>query len=63
MMRDKAEVIERVRAEAKAKARVEDDTRKQVWRANSLTLRNSKNRKAKTRGVKPETKRAVSEAQ
>ena len=42
-MRDKAESIEISRGEAKAKARTEDDTTKQVWRAKSLGLRNSKN--------------------
>ena len=55
MMRDKFEVIERARAEEEAKSRAEDDMIKQVWRAKSLG--------AKTRGVKPETKSAVSEAQ
>ena len=63
MMREKSEDIERVRAEAKAKARDEDDMRKQVWRAKSLGLRNSKNSYAETREVKPDTKSAVSEGQ
>ena len=49
---DKAEGIERARAEEEAKARAEDDMIKQVWRAKSLG--------AETRGVKPETKSAVS---
>ena len=43
MMRDKEKDIERGRDEAKAKARAKDDTRKQVWRAKSLGLSNSKN--------------------
>ena len=55
MMREKAEGIERTRAEEESKSRAEDDMLKQVWRANSLG--------AETRGVKPETKIAVSEAQ
>ena len=55
MTREKAEGIERDRAEEEAKARAEDDMIKQVWRAKSLG--------AETRGVKPETKSAVSEAQ
>ena len=55
MMRENAEGIERKRAEEESKARVKDDTIKQVWSAKSLG--------AKTRGVKPETKSAVSEAQ
>ena len=55
MMREKAEGIERAMAEEEAKARAEYDMIKQVWRAKSLG--------AKTRGVKPETKSAVSEAQ
>ena len=54
-MKEKAEGIERARAEEVAKARAEDDMIKQVWRAKSLG--------AETRGVKPETKSAVSEAQ
>ena len=54
-MREMAEDIERARAEEEAKARAEDDMIKQVWRANSLG--------AETRGVEPETKSAVSEAQ
>ena len=55
MMREKAEGIERVRAEEESKARAKDDMIKQVWRAKSLG--------AETRGIKPETKSAVSEAQ
>ena len=55
MMREKAEGIERARAEEEAKTRAEDDIIKQVWRAKSLG--------AETRGVKPETKSVVSEAQ
>ena len=55
IMREKTEVIEIARAEEESKARAEDDMIKQVWRANSLG--------AETRGVKPETKSAVSEAQ
>ena len=43
MMREKAEGIERARDEAEAKASAEDDMRKQVWRSNSLGLRDSKN--------------------
>ena len=43
MMREKSEGIERARIEAKAKARAENDMRKQVWRDNSIGLRNSKN--------------------
>ena len=42
-MKEKAEGIERSRAEAEAKARTADDMRKQVWRAKSLGLRNYKN--------------------
>ena len=52
IMRYKAEGVERVRDEEEAKARAEDDMIKQVWRAKSLG--------AETRGVKPETKSAVS---
>ena len=63
MMREKVEVIERVRAEDEAKERSKDDTRKQVWREKSLSLRNSKNNEAEARRVKPETKIAVIEAQ
>ena len=55
MMREKAEGIERARAEEEAKARAEYDMIKQVWSSKSLG--------AKTRGVKPETKSAVNEAQ
>ena len=55
MMRDKYKGIKRSRAEEEAKERAEDDMIKQVWRAKSLG--------AETRGVKPETKSAVSEAQ
>ena len=55
MMREKSEGIERARAEEEAKARAEDDMIKQVWREKSLG--------AETRGVKPETKSVVSEAQ
>ena len=54
-MLEKAEGIERARAEEEAKARAEDDMIQQVWRAKSLG--------SDTRGVKPETKIAVSEAQ
>ena len=43
IMKEKAEGIERSRAEAEAKARTADDMRKQVWRAKSLGLRNYKN--------------------
>ena len=43
MMREKAGAIDRARDEAKAKARAEDDMRKQVWRAKSLGVINSKN--------------------
>ena len=43
MIREKDEVIDRARAEAEMKARAEDDMRKQVWRENTLGLRNSKN--------------------
>ena len=56
-----AKGIERMRAVAKsrenvkAEVRDEDDMIKQVWRAKSLG--------AETRGVKPETKSAVSEDQ
>ena len=62
-MREKAEVIETSRSEAESKSRAEDDMRKQLWRAKSLGLRNSKNCLAKTRGVKADTKSAFSEAQ
>ena len=55
MMRENAEGIERKRAEEEEKSRAEDDMIKQVWRAKSLG--------AETRGVNPETKIAVSEAQ
>ena len=55
VMREKAEGIERARAEEESKARAEDDMIKRVWREKSLG--------AKTRGVNPETKSAVSEAQ
>ena len=55
MTREKAEGIERARSEEEAKARAKYDMIKQVWRAKSLG--------AETRGVKPETKSAVSEAQ
>ena len=55
MMREKAEGIERARDEEEAKSKAGDDMIKQVWRAKSLG--------AKTRGGKPETKSAVSEAQ
>ena len=55
MMREKAEGIERARAEEESKARDEDDMIKQVWRAKSLV--------DETRRVKPETKSAVSELQ
>ena len=55
MMREKAEGIERARAKEEAKARSEDNMIKQVWREKSL--------RAETRGVEPETKSAVSEAQ
>ena len=55
MMREKTEGIERARSEEEAKARAEEDMIKQVWRANSFG--------AEARGVKPETKSAVSEAQ
>ena len=55
MMREKAEGIERVRAEEESKARAKDDMIKQVWREKSLG--------DKTRKIKPETKSAVSEAQ
>ena len=41
--REKEKGIERVRAEYEAKARAEDDMRKQVWRAKSHGLRNDKN--------------------
>ena len=44
-----------MRAEEEANARAEDDMIKQVWKAKSPG--------AETRGVKPETKSAVSEAQ
>ena len=54
MMREKSEGIERARAEGEAKSRAKDDMIKQVWRAKSLG--------SETRGVKPETKSAVSEA-
>ena len=55
MIREKAEGIERVRAEEESKSRAEDDMIKQVWREKSLG--------AETRGVNPEMKSAVSEAQ
>ena len=55
MMREKAEGIDIRRAEEESKARAEDDMIKQVWRAKSLG--------AETRGVKPEIKSVVSEAQ
>ena len=55
MTREKAEGIEIARAEEKAKSRAKDDMIKQVWREKSL--------RAETRGVEPETKSAVSEAQ
>ena len=55
MMREKAEGIERARAGEEAKARAKYDMIKQVWRAKYLG--------AETRGVKSETKSAVSEAQ
>ena len=55
MMKEKAKVIERARAEEEAKARADDDMIKQVWRAKSLG--------AEMRRVNPETKIAVSEAQ
>ena len=55
VMREKAEGIEKTRAEEESESRAEDDKIKQVWRAKSLG--------AETRGVKPETKSAVSEAQ
>ena len=55
MMREKAEGIERTRAEEEAKSRPEDDVIKQVWREKSLG--------AETRRVKPETKIAVRKAQ
>ena len=42
-------------SEEETKARAEDDMMKQVWRAKSLG--------AEMRGVNPETKSAVSEAQ
>ena len=42
MMRETSKVIDRERAESKSKERDEDDIRKQVWRAKSLGLRNSK---------------------
>ena len=42
-MIDKVKGIERVRAEAKSKARDEYDMRKHLWREKSLGLRNSKN--------------------
>ena len=54
-MSEKDEGIEKARAEEEAKPRDEDDMIKQVWRAKSLG--------ANTRGFKPETKSAVSEAQ
>ena len=60
---DKAKGIERARAEAEANARDEDDMRKQAWREKSFGLKSSKNSKAETRGVKPETKIVVSKAQ
>ena len=55
MMREKVEGIERERSEEGAKARSEDDMIKKVWREKCLG--------DETRGVKPETKSAVSEAQ
>ena len=55
MMIEKAESIEIARAEEEEKATAEDDMIKQVWRAKSLG--------SETRGVEPETKSAVSEAQ
>ena len=55
MMRDKAKVINRARAEEEAKARAEEVIIKQVWREKSLG--------AKTRRVKSQTKSAVNEAQ
>ena len=55
MMKEKAEGIERSRAEEEAKLRANDDMIKQVWREKSLGV--------ETRGVKPETKSAVSDAQ
>ena len=55
MLRDKSEGIDRARSEEEAKVRAEDDMIKQVWRAKSLG--------AETRGIKPETKFAISEAQ
>ena len=55
MMREKAEGVERARAEEESKARAKDDMIKQVWRGKYLG--------AEMRGVKPETKSAVSEAQ
>ena len=55
MMREKAEGIYRASSEEEAKSRAEDDMIKQVWREKSLG--------SKTRGVKPETKSAASEAQ
>ena len=54
-MKEKAEGIERSRAEEEGKLRAKDDMIKQVWRAKSLGV--------ETRVVKPETKSVVSEAQ
>ena len=54
MIKEKAEVIERLKDEEEAKLRAKDDIIKQVWRAKSLGV--------ETRGVKPDTKSAVSEA-
>ena len=54
-MREKAEGIERARAEEYEKSRAEDDMIKRVWRSKFLG--------AETRGVKSETKSAVSDAQ
>ena len=62
-MRYKYKGIERAMAEAEAKSRAEYGMRKQVWRAKSLGLRNSTNSSAEIRGVKPDKKSAVGEAQ
>ena len=43
MMREKAEGIEIARDEPEAKARAKYYMRKQVWRENSLGIRNAKN--------------------
>ena len=43
IMREKTEGIDRERDESKAKARAEDDIRKQVWREKSLGLIKYKN--------------------